>query len=254
MTSISLEIPTVGEKNTVAEPKVGNSIKKVEEFINSNKIDGATNIKESSIKESNLETSLQEAINKAFAGLELVKQKGSVEGENGKFYEWEETATLTLPTPTKSRTLGVFADTGVVCTVSAVSKGGKIYGDFVEGPTSITLEQFQHVTLQADGSNWFIQSGEPKRTQTWTGLESRGLETEYPTTNFKRPHQIQLMIQSKVAFALGLYVGGVQCNTLIKATGESALNISFQLNPGQKWKLKEISGTAELCQESNLPL
>lgn len=166
MTKLTIVPPVVGEKNTVAEPKVGTNLKEIEEFVNSNKLDGAINLKAEGIKESNLEKALQEKIAEKNAGLSLVKQAGSETATAGNFYLMETNgATLTLPAATLNRTIGIACLNGVAAVKLKMT--GKLYGDFINGSTEVVILENQHLIVKADGTNWHIESGEPKREQKY---------------------------------------------------------------------------------------
>lgn len=95
----------------------------------------------------------------------------SQEGETGKLYIVNATGiTLTLPTPTANRIIGVNAAPTHSCKVKASS--GKIYGDFVEGATELNLASNQHILLVADGTNWYIVAGTVAESYSgaWTAL------------------------------------------------------------------------------------
>ncbi|HXJ92632.1 MAG TPA: hypothetical protein VMT20_07090 [Terriglobia bacterium] len=232
MTSISLEIPTVGEKNTVAEPKVGNSIKKVEEFLNSNKLDGATNIKSESIKESNLETTLQEAINKAFAGLTFEQKNASFTAVSGKLYEQiKNSSTVTLPAPTANRYIGIFVGSGTTG-VKVKCESGKLYGDAVVGATEVALAGNQHLLVEANGTNWLILAGEVMSEAKYVAIKTlTKVEAEAEVeVSASRPAQVQLIPKEN---SCAVEVSGISLGTF---TGNSATQLTFRLNPGQKFK------------------
>ncbi len=161
MTKLTLVVPTVGEFNTIAEPKVDTCFTEIQSFINGKNLDGTDNIKAEGVEEANLTEAVQIKLNQKSAGLELVKQNGSTTGESGKLYYMEKAAsTLTLPAATSGRQVGIFAAAEGVKVKTAA---GAIFGDFLPalGAAEITLVLNQHVILEATGTNWIVVAGKP---------------------------------------------------------------------------------------------
>jgi hypothetical protein len=74
---------------------------------------------------------------------------------------------ITLPSAaTPNQSVVVFAGAGVVSTITTTG-AQKIYGDFVNGATTIHLAEYQHVWLVSWSSLWIIVAGEPKREQKY---------------------------------------------------------------------------------------
>ncbi len=249
MTSISLSPPIVKGLNTVEEPKVGTALKTIEQYLNlTNPTEGVggANIVKESIKENNLELAVQILLNKAAAGLTLVKQAGSVSGTSGNLYLMETNATtLTLPEPTINRQVGSITRNTIAESKMKVGTG-KIFGDFLNpnGVETVTLLENQHMIIEADGTNWRIISGEGKRTQEYTTQTLTKAEAEVamspsatrPTLLVVQPEEDGMVVEAE----------GV---VLTKAAGiGSVASITFELNPGQKWKGNKKCHVARLSK------
>ncbi len=236
MTSISLEVPIVGQKNTTEEPKVGNSITKVQEYLNLTTptvgVEG-TNIVAASIKESNLEAAVVTKLNQKSSGLEIKKQTGSATGESGIIYLMEtNAATLTLTaTATAGKQVGIIC-ANTIAGVKLKTGSGLIYGDFVAGLAEIPIQKYQHVIVEADGTNWWIISGEPKRQAVWEAFTLSKVEAEAaaapstfrPTLMVVTAEEANMVVESETVLlstAAGLPVNA---------------SITFQLSPGFAWK------------------
>jgi hypothetical protein len=231
MTKLTLTVPTTGEKNTVAEPKVDTALKALEEFINGGNIDGTTNIKPTSILESNLATALQEKFTNRL-GLAVEKPAGSETGESEKLYQMKNGKTLTLPAATLNRIVGVFA---LEAEAKVKTAAGVIKGDFFSGGTAVLTEN-QHLLLIADGTNWMIVAGEPKREQTYTANKvfSKAECEAGVEVSATRPAHVQL---ENIGSASTLNVGGASM-ALIQASETRTV----YLNPGQTWKTNQSMG------------
>ncbi len=244
MTNITLAPPIVKGLNTVEEPKVGTAIKTIEEYLNlvnpAAGIGGANIIKES-ITEDRLTAAVQVLLNKAAAGLTLVKQAGSVTGTSGNLYQMETGgATLNLPAPTEGRMVGAFAIGG--CKVKAEG-AAKIFGDFTTGIAEVALATNQHVTVFANGTNWLIIAGEPKREQIYVSKSWSKAEAETGVTpSVTRPAFVTLTVISEVEKAVNaqLKVGGVTAGEVAAASitgAASKTSLGLWVNPNQVWKL-----------------
>ncbi len=231
MTKLSLVNAEVGSKDTVAEPRVTNALTKIEEFINGKELDGATNIKAASIEEANLTAALVTLINtkSAFALTNVKKNEATFTIASGEFVLMEkEGSEVKLPTATANRIVGIYC-VGAAKSITVKAPVVKtITGDFIEEQTTITLTSIQHVILQADGTNWRIIAGEPKREQTY-GVETiREHEVEYEASAI-RP---TLVIFSAPEAAAVIRVGGVAIAE-IPTNGST----SFICPPGVKYKV-----------------
>ncbi len=245
MTSISLEVPIVGQKNTTEEPKVGNSITTIQSFLNGSNLDGTTNIKAEGVAEANLTAAVVTKLNQKASGLELKKQSGSATGESGTIYLMEtNAATLTLTaTATANKQVGIICKTAVASVTLKAGAGAKIFGDFLAaaGVASCVIAENQHVIVEADGTNWWIIAGEPKREQTYTALtEHIILSTaefgEEPSS--VRPSSVTGMINAPGAGTEMEIVIGVQTiMTNVAIKGQLPLPAYF-IPPGKTIKFK----------------
>ncbi len=250
MTNITLSPPIVGEKNTTAEPKVGTAIKAVEEYINGAKIDGTSNIKLESVNENNLSAAVQVLLNKAAAGLTVVKQAGSTTGTSGNFYLMETNATtLELPLPTIGRMVGVATKNTVAESKMKTNAGiAKIFGDYLKatGVETATLTENQHMIVVADGTNWRVISGEAKREQTYGARVERAVGKFTPST--VRPVQVsvELVGAGVETFAGTFSIGGVLVQEM-EVKGPTAVSMGvYFIPPGIEWEWAKTSGTFKI--------
>ncbi len=237
MTNITLAPPIVGEKNTTAEPKVGTAIKAVEEFLNSNKLDGTSNIKAEGVKESNLELALQEKLSAVLTGVKIKSTGVSAEAATGEMVVATAGGiTITLPSAATINREVVVYNTGGTAIKVKCAASQFIHGDFLStaGEAEVELLQEQHITVQSNGStSWFIKAGEPKRTQVWINKAFTKVEAEAGVTPSTRRPAYVLFEQTMTA----LTIGGV---TVAQNKG------MFYVPAGQAWKATVASGTSTI--------
>lgn len=181
MTKLSITPPSTGELNTVADPKVVTALQAIEAWANGNV--GTNNIEAGTVTEAMLSVAVQTLLGKAVSGLTFAERTTSVEAANGELVYANKTGiTITLPAPTVGRSIAVFCG-GSATSVKVTCSSGKIYGDFTEGATTVTLATYQHLRVVASGEHWFIESGEPKRegVQKFKALTS-GKAEEFSAT------------------------------------------------------------------------
>jgi len=246
MTAITLVPPVVKEKNTVAEPKVGTAIKAVEEFLNSNKLDGATNIKAEGVTETSLTSAVQTKLNQKSSGLELKKQAGSTTAVAGNFYLMETNATtLTLPAPaTANAQVGIGTINGVESSKLKIGVGAKIYGDFTNGGENLTIFENQHLIVEGDGTNWRILSGEPTNTNLYAAETTITLvEAEAGVTISKvRPALVTVFAEMTANQGLEITVSGKRAAVATQsASGTITTPMMFRVAASQVWKAKAIT-------------
>ncbi len=247
MTSITLLPPIVKGLNTVEEPKVGTALKTIEQYLNlTNPTEGVggANIVKESIKENNLEPAVQTLLNQKAAGLELLKQAGSLTATSGNIYLMETNATtLTLPAATKGRQVGSITLNGIAAT-KLKTAAGVIYGDFVSGLGEVTLLENQHLVVEADGTNWHILSGESKREQTYAAKTFTKEEAETGVTpSLVRPAFV-VIINTVEAGTMNVTVGGVG----VAVGAEKGTAVSFKVNPGVAWKTTKKVNSVTLLE------
>lgn len=98
--------------------------------------------------------------------------------------------TITLPAATANAIVGVyFANGGKVTT----SGGAFIFGDFVHELATITFAADQHATLVAEGTNWRIVAGEPKREEA----QKPKLLTSGKAEEFSATRPVIVRVQAK---------------------------------------------------------
>jgi hypothetical protein len=136
-------------------------------------------------------------------------------------------AVTTLPSATtKDRIIGVTCKASS-CKITT-SGGAVIYGDFVKGEPSLQLAQYQHILLQADGSNWTILAGEPKRESVQVEHSYTKAEAEAGVTpSATRPSSILLTSSSEF--------GGVTIGAVATLMPSGTKTFSFELLAGQLW-------------------
>ncbi len=251
MTSISLPPPIVGQKNTSEEPKVGTALTTIEQYLNQTVPGtgiGTANIVNAAVTEEKLSAAVQVLLNKAAAGLTLVKQAGSTTGSSGNLYLMETNATtLTLPAATSGRMVGVITKNAIEESKMKAT-GVKIFGDFLAaaGVETITMAENQHVIVEADGTNWWIISGEPRREQAFATKTITTAEAEAggATTNPSkvRPAIVNVVAVGKVNTAIsgswkvGASVAGEFSSAAIAGAATKA-STTLWVNPNVGWKL-----------------
>jgi hypothetical protein len=176
---------------------------------------------------------------------------------SGELIKCTAAITVTLPSVAANATVGILANAHEI---KVGSGSAKIYGDFVEGVTSITLVGYQHVVLVSDGTNWFILAGEPKREQVYSA-QSISLGSEYygnlatseaPT----RPALLSVegLEPGEAEWRSELYVGGVALGAFGGAAGADARAwITFLVLPGVKFKFTTVTGSPKL-RAATVPL
>ncbi|MDE2103141.1 MAG: hypothetical protein KGL39_38200 [Patescibacteria group bacterium] len=156
--------------------------------------------------------------------------------------------TVTLPAATANPLVGVLATSGEV----TVTRSGtaKISGDFVSEAESIKLTTNQHVVLQADGTNWWIAAGEPKREQVYGAQVERTENAEYEASATRMTFvMLEVTATTAEAFWVSVAVGNVTIGILAGTANEGGDNPShgrtlpFIVPPGAKWRITRNSGT-----------
>jgi hypothetical protein len=170
MTKLTLARPSVGEKNTAAEPKVDTALAAIETWANGEV--GTENITVGSVTEAMLATAVQEKLGGTIFGLTHKASAISASVANGELLQLTGAGTTaTLPAATKGRVCGVYASASGVKVKTAA---GVIAGDFLTGQATIELRLNQHVVLEAEGTNWLIVAGEPWFGKSWGVVSSSG--------------------------------------------------------------------------------
>jgi limonene-1,2-epoxide hydrolase len=252
MTALNYETPVIGEEFSLAAPKVDSAFGNILSWANG-KID-SSNLKAGGVKEESLEngaiseSKLSEAVQvllgKTVSGLTFKESKVSMTAANGELVLMVTTGTtLTLPTPTANRVIGVFAGEGAKIEVRAV--GASIIGDF-ENTTHATLLSQQHLMLQADGSNWLIIAGEPMRESPYSTKVERTQNVEYEVSARREAYVI---LSTPFAGSFKVYVGGVFVGYLwakTETSGESeGASLGFPVGAGEKWKAVGLGNLKE---------
>lgn len=163
---------------------------------------------------------------------------------SGDFVVGLGTINITSPAAVANNAFTVFAGSGAVVTVTAAS--GLIFGDFEGGVASVKLTQFQHVTLQSDGTNWVIMAGEPKREQAWSAKTAfKTGSSESGEASATRPALVCLSIVVPPKAAAAVAISGVTVLEMTAGTEGVVIPVTLPLNPGQKWEGTSTSGAAE---------
>lgn len=227
MTKLTITPPSTGELNTVADPKVVTALQAIEAWANGSV--GTNNIEAGSVTEAMLSTAVQTLLGKAVSGLTFAERTTSVEAASGELVYANKTAiTITLPAPTVGRSIAVFCG-GSATSVKVTCSSGKIYGDFTEGATTVTLTTYQHLRVVASGEHWFIESGEPKKEAVYsTGFKA-----------YSEAEAVAGVAPSATRMAYVVFKGG---SGSLEIGGVKMLNLSggvvtmYLIPPGQKWK------------------
>lgn len=238
MAKLTLARPTVGEKNTSAEPKVDTALANIENWANGEV--GTGNIEANSVTEAMLVTAVQEKLGGTIFGLAHKASAISASVANGELLEMTgTTTTATLPTATKGRVCGVYA---AAAGIKIKTAAGVIAGDFITGQATIQLELNQHVVLEAEGTNWRIIAGEPKREQTYSAEASATSEIENETSATRPALVVGRTFGSSTAQG-EVFVGGVKITTADNVGG--SIPITFLVPPGVKWKVTLTGASAQ---------
>jgi hypothetical protein len=166
---------------------------------------------------------------------------GTINAISGEFIEIGALSVVNLPTPIANAVVSIFATTGTA-TIKATG-GAEIFGDFIYAATEITLSEWQHVLLKADGTNWLILAGEPKRTQAYSAQVERVNRTEYEVSSTR---EADVVVEGRAfenagtaVVVISVSINGV---TLGRASGiapetggEAVASLSFRLPAGSKW-------------------
>lgn len=233
MAKLTLARPTVGEKNVVAEPKVDTALANIETWANGEV--GTGNIEAGSVTEGMLVTAVQEKLGGTIFGLAHKASAISASVANGELLEMTgATTTATLPAATKGRVCGVYA---AAAGIKVKTAAGVIAGDFITGQATIQLELNQHVVLEAEGTNWRIIAGEPKREQLYSGLTLHTkVEMEAGVEiSATRPAMASVRIEGAFAGTESVSVGGRIAAIVAKAeAGSNPSTATVYVPPGQK--------------------
>jgi hypothetical protein len=210
---------------------------------------GEQGIKEGAVSESRLAEAVKTLLNQKSSGLAFTKQNVSAEAASGKLYYMESNGlTLTLPAATTDRLIGVICGNGVPSTKLKLS-AGKLYGDFISGVTEVTLTENQHLIVHADGTNWRIESGEPKRTQAYSAAvhQGNGVSKEYEASA-ARPAFISVIFSGENAGRVigELQVGGkkvASVNLQKSAAGNPVTTVFAWVPPSVQYAVSNGEGT-----------
>jgi hypothetical protein len=260
MTNLTLTIPEVGEKNTVADPRTQQAFEAIRTFINTEQLSSG-NIKEHGIEESRLSEALIALIGAKVLGLTVTpKTSESVTAASGEVIEMLGTGghTVTLPAPTINRVVGVISP---LIESKVKTPSGAFFGDFISSATTIALAAGQHVLLIADGANWFILAGEPKREQTYSALAAQTAGTEY-TPSTTRDTQVALefstVAESGEIVIYDLKVNGTRIAAVTvpfaKAAVSGSASYNFRCPVAQAYLVEHVGGGATGYKASYLSL
>lgn len=254
MTELKLSVPEVGETNLIADPRTQVAFEAIRTFLNTEQLSSG-NLKEHGIEESRLSTAVISLLGSKALGLSLTVVTSSTTAESGQLLVFAEHsgATCTLPAPTLNRVVGV-ASGGLPVVNVATGGSARIYGDFTKLVSSVVLAEYQHVLLQADGANWLIVAGEPRREQVYAEKSITKAEAE---TGFipseSRTCEVKVTCgETNGTTKFTLEVAGQTVGTMIipsNSTTEGTL--SAKVNPGQRWKLA-ATGAFTICNVHTL--
>lgn len=230
MAKLTITPPSVGEKDSVAEPKVTTALKEVEKWANGEV--GTNNIAAENVTEAMLTKALQEKL-VTNVGLVYAASAVSLEGANGKFYAISGAGTtLTLPAPTANRMIGGVG-TGSATVLKVTASSGKIYhGTKTAGVTTAEFPIAESFLVFANGTDWLVLSGQPKSTETyvlkvWTQAEAEASQTPSAT----RPALVSFSANT------GLEIAGQPAGGAFGIIGAQ-----YYMPPGTKWKATPVGG------------
>jgi hypothetical protein len=250
MTKLTYTTPSVGEKVTVAEPLVDTALAQIKTVVNG-ELDTENLKAGAGVTEGQLATAVQEKLGGSVFGLTKKSSGISVTAVSGELVLMTaEATTVTLPAATNNRVVAVYA---AAKNVKVKTAAGVIKGDFVTGQGTIQLELNQHVTLQAEGTNWLIVAGEPKREAAYEVRTSRTKGVEYEPSA-PRPTFVVLRILGASAGSIGVLVGGIEIAIVGHAAAQSN-GFSFICPAAAKWKWEFSAGVEpEVVESSYLTL
>lgn len=176
------------------------------------------------------------------SALKMVSHASEVTASSGEVCLMTATATVNTPaSPTATSIFGAICSAGTT-TVKAAT--GKIFGDFLAeaGVTEVKLLKGQHCIFLADGTNWHIIAGEPKREQKYSALVERANETEYEPSA-TRDVEVVLTATNSAAQSSPVFCGGEEMGIMgWPATAGFYQTFKFRCPAGQKWKITNYSG------------
>jgi hypothetical protein len=182
----------------------------------------------------------------AFALSLVKKNEASFSIATGEIVVMEKEASeVKLPAATLNRIVAVICANAITSITVKAPAIETIFGaGFVKKATTITLTSNQVVVLEADGTNWNIIAGEPKREQAY-GAESAAItESENQTPSTTRPTLVIGSVALKEA-SCTLTIGGVNVLVAKATTPEVTFPLSFEVLPAVKWAWsKSGAGTA----------
>lgn len=242
MSKVSLNYPVIGLPDSTEEPKVTTALKALEEFLNGAKIESTDNIKPEGITEASLSSAVKTKLAGTIFGLTYKQISASTEIKNGELFEAVSgVGTITLPTPTAGRTVGMFVGAAGPVKVTAAG-AAKIFTDSpaAEGVTTVELTLYQHLVLTANGTNWLVMSGTIRPTQAYSAQAAiTSAKEEEPSAT--RATDVHLEIACTGASSGTITVGGVVINAFNATT--AVVPYSFRVYPGVKWKWTQVSGS-----------
>ncbi len=232
MSKLSYVIPSTGQKNTVAEPAVDTALTSIQTWANGEI--GTGNIEAGTVTEAMLAAAVQTLLNVKSAGsLTVVKKnEASFSVATGEWVIMEkESSEVKLPAASANRILAVTCANGINAITIKAPVAKTIFGDFLVEETTIVLGKNQHVLLQADGTNWNILAGEPRRTRTMNG----------PITYTQAEAEAGVELNAARACLVTVYSTSALTSVLAEAQTVAApvakeSPVTFWLNPAQKWK------------------
>lgn len=227
MTKLTLIKPEVGGKNTTEEPKVGNALTAIEQVVNG-ELD-SSNIKNESLEEVDFAAAVKTLLAAKVSGLTIRTSTISTTAANGELIEMLTNAgnTVTLPSPTTvGLTVGIITP---LVSSKLKTPSGLIIGDGFSAAT-LTFAAGQHATVIADGANYFIIAGEPKREQVYAAIKA--FTAAEGLTGFVFSESRPAVVAVSLTAPGNMQIGGV---TVLNSAG---LN-TYEVPPGQRLTISE---------------
>jgi hypothetical protein len=158
-------------------------------------------------------------------------------------------AVATTPAPTLNSECEIWCSASN-CKVKAAS--GTINGDFVFAAGEVTLEQFQHIRLRADGANWLIVAGEPKREPTFIGLTETTFGVNH-VLSASRPYLVTVSVEKTTvegALEVTVRVASENWAYLLRPAAKvgEVLSTTFECPPGVPWIAVNFGGASAVLR------
>lgn len=240
MTKLSIVEPEVGQKNSVADPRIPAALKEIEKVVNG-ELEGTNNIKAGGVLEANLSEALLEKLTTKL-GFKLEEKNESFTAVSEKAYlVVKEAATAELPAPTVNRIIALTCGSAINAFKVKCSSGKVFSGIHQAGATTVEVTKSSTIMVLATGTNWFVIAGEEKDERVYASVGVLKAEAEAGVEPSPTREALVTVAFTEVTT---LTVGGVVVATAIPA----GTPLTVAIKPGQKWKASAAGGAATILQ------